>query len=211
MRDWLCVFPEGQAMFASRVLAIGTVFLILVEADVARAQAPPPGFARPLSSTGGYASDEMRRIYRSGIGTGYSIADIARINDASLRVNVPNVGQSSSPRLSLGAGGGGGFGKPFSNFSPAPTVSPYMNLFRDDFEGNDDFNYQTLVRPMLEQQRVNEQLQRQSFDLARRLQSISAQPDFNPEGNVNMMPTGHQTVFQYYGRFYPQMGGRQRR
>ena len=28
-----------------------------------------------------------------------------------------------------------------------PTVSPYLNLFREDFDGGGDFNYQTLVRP----------------------------------------------------------------
>jgi hypothetical protein len=91
-------------------------------------------------------------------------------------------------------------------------VSPYLNLFRDDFEGNDDFNYQTLVRPQLEQQRVNEQLQRQNYEIGRQLQAMSAAPDFNPQGNQNLMPTGHQTVFGYHSHFYPQAGGgRQRR
>jgi hypothetical protein len=40
---------------------------------------------------------------------------------------------------------------------------------------------------------------------------MAAQPDFNPRGNQNQMPTGHQTVFQYHSHFYPQMGARQRR
>ncbi len=48
-------------------------------------------------------------------------------------------------------------GKPFSNYRPAPTVSPYMNLFRGD---SGDFDYQTLVQPMLRQQELNRRQQR---------------------------------------------------
>jgi hypothetical protein len=197
-------------MVRSRITAICLTALSLAACDVAIGQSMFTG--KPLSTTGGFAQDEMRTLYRSGVGTGYSGSELNRLTEASLRANVPNVGQSSAPRIGLGAGGTGGGGyKPFSNFNPSPTVSPYLNLFRDDFEGNDDFNYQTLVRPQLDQQRFNDQLQRQSFDLNQRLQAMAAQPDFNPRGNQNQMPTGHQTVFQYHSHFYPQMGARQRR
>jgi hypothetical protein len=78
-----------------------------------------------------------------------------------------------------------------------------MNLFREDLDGNSDFNYQTLVRPQLQQQQFNQQLDRQAQDTAQRLQQISAQADFKPQGNENQAPTGHQTVFMYYGHYYP--------
>ena len=93
--------------------------------------------------------------------------------------------------------------KPFSAYTSQPTVSPYLNLFRVDLNGNNDFNYSTLVRPQLQQQRVNQQLEQQNLQNARRLQAIAAQPDFNPQGSKDEYPTGHQTVFNYMGHYYP--------
>lgn len=69
-----------------------------------------------------------------------------------------------------GATGGGYFGggtgvgtagRPFSNYSSPQAVSPYMNLFRSNSSLGTAGNYYSLVRPQLEQQRVNQQLSRQ--------------------------------------------------
>jgi len=98
---------------------------------------------------------------------------------------------------------GGGGSKPFSNYSSQPTVSPYLNLFRNDLNGQSDLNYQTLVRPQLQQQQVNSQLQKQDLQAARKLQSIAAQADFNPSGSRDEFPTGHQTAFSYLGHYFP--------
>jgi hypothetical protein len=99
--------------------------------------------------------------------------------------------------------------KPFSTVAPSPTVSPYMNLFREDISGESDLNYQTLVRPQLDQQRINAQVQRQNMELARRVQSLSARSDFgNPQGSDKQYPTGHPTSFNYLGSFYPSMSRR---
>jgi hypothetical protein len=191
-------------MYRLRFIPLSVALVVTALAGPASAQIT----SKPLSNTGGYAGQELARLNRTAIGTGYSGGEINRITEMSLRARVPNVGQSSTPRLSLGASGGGALAnKPFENYSPAPTVSPYLNLFREDIGGNDDFNYQTLVRPQLEQQRFNDQVQRQAMDINRRLQSLSAQPDFNPQGNSNLMPTGHQTVFLNYSHFYPTTGG----
>jgi hypothetical protein len=99
--------------------------------------------------------------------------------------------------------GGSGQGKPFSGFSPSPTTSPYLNLFREDFGGNSDLNYNTLVRPQLQQQQFNQQVQRQSLDMSRRMQAMAAQSDYNPQGSKDQYPTGHQTVFKYFGHYHP--------
>ena len=98
---------------------------------------------------------------------------------------------------------GGVGGKPFSNYSSQPTVSPYLNLFRNDLSGQSDLNYQTLVRPQLQQQQVNSQLQRQDIQNNRKLQAIAAQADFNPSGSRDEYPTGHQTTFSYLGHYFP--------
>jgi hypothetical protein len=102
-----------------------------------------------------------------------------------------------------GSGGGGRGNKPFSGFSSQPTVSPYLNLFRNDLNGQSDLNYQTLVRPQLQQQQVNNTLRRQDSAASQRLQSIAAQADFNPAGAKDEAPTGHQTVYNYTGHYFP--------
>ena len=101
--------------------------------------------------------------------------------------------------------------KPFSSVSSSPTVSPYLNLFRDDLDGSGDFNYQTLVRPQLNQLQLNQQFQNQNVELNRRVQAISAQRNYaNPAGSEQIYPTGHPTAFGYHGRYYPALSGGRR-
>ena len=102
--------------------------------------------------------------------------------------------------------------KPFSSYNSQPTVSPYLNLFRNDLgTGGTNLNYSTLVEPQLRQQQVNQQLQRQDVQANRRLQSIAAQSDYNPEGAKDQYPTGHQTAFNYMGHYYPAVQPNQKR
>lgn len=178
-------------------------------ASVAQSSALNP---KPLSNTGGFAAEELRTIYRRSIGTGYSINSLNQQTLGRDIARVPNVGQSTArgSRLDSGLSSFGNLNKPFSNFSPAPTVSPYLNLFRDELDQESDLNYQTLVRPQLRQQELNDRLQRENLDIATRLQSIGAQSDFNPQGSTTQPPTGHQTVFQFYGRYYPALNQRRR-
>ena len=175
------------------------------------AQSPIKGAATTLSSTSSYARQELTGIYQESIGTGYSGSDLNGIalrnaqnqfdrNIASGN-GIPGI-SSSGPRVNFRPSVGNA-AKPFSSFSPSPTTSPYLNLFREDFGGNSDLNYNTLVRPQLQQQQFNQQVQRQGQEIARRMQSMAAQSDFNPQGDKNQYPTGHQTVFGYYGHFHP--------
>ncbi len=109
---------------------------------------------------------------------------------------------SSRPAASVGAADVPQ-SKPFSAYTPQPTVSPYLNLFRVDLNGNNDFNYSTLVQPQLQQQRLNQQMQQQALENSRRVQKIAAQADYNPQGSKDEYPTGHQTVFSYTGHYFP--------
>jgi hypothetical protein len=135
------------------------------------------------------------------------------LRNTRVRGLVGNVAQSSLPRRDYSDLGlsSPSVGKPFSSVTPTPTVSPYLNLFREDLGGNDDLNYQTLVRPQLDQQRINAQVQRQNMEIARHVQSLSAQRDYNPQGSESQYPTGHPTAFNNLGSFYPSsLGGRKR-
>jgi|SoiMethySBSTD1v2_1073268.scaffolds.fasta_scaffold833757_1 hypothetical protein len=123
----------------------------------------------------------------------------------------PNMQSSfSGARIGLGAGTSTRGSKPFSGLSSSPTVSPYLNLFRTDLNTGSNFNYSTLVEPQLQQQQMNQQLQRATLQNNRRIQSIAAQADFNPQGSKDEYPTGHQTVFGYYGHYYQQPQARQK-
>ena len=114
----------------------------------------------------------------------------------------PAGGMQGGGRIGLGIGESTSGSKPFAGYSLGPTVSPYLNLFRVDQNGQSAFNYSTLVEPQLQQQQINKQQQLQNQQTSRRIQAIAASPDFNPQGARDEAPTGHQTAFMYYGHYY---------
>ena len=104
--------------------------------------------------------------------------------------------------------------KPFGNYTPAPTISPYMNLYREGVTGID--NYNALVRPVIEQQQRNQRTQR---ELSRLQQSTRAQssnlqrlnqrtnpyqravPSYGSGGQQGQRPAGYMNYHQYYPGF----------
>jgi hypothetical protein len=63
-------------------------------------------------------------------------------------------------------------GKPFQSASSGPTVSPYLNLFRDETERSESVpTYYSFVRPQLEQQATSQHQQREIQSLQRQMQS----------------------------------------
>lgn len=65
-------------------------------------------------------------------------------------------------------------GKPFQSASAGPTVSPYLNLFREEQGATDAVpSYYTFVRPQLEQQASYRQQQREIELLQRQVQGRS--------------------------------------
>jgi hypothetical protein len=182
----------------------------VVAADGAIAQTDPT----PRSKVGGYSGQQLRQLYREDVGTGFTASSQNALALQGARATVPFVGQSTTSygaqRLSLGLSSSRRE-KPFANVSTRPTVSPYLNLFREDLSDAGDLNYQTLVRPQIQQQQVNQEFQDASRALSYRVQQISARPAYHPGGSKSQAPTGHQTVFGYYGRFYPTMNSQGRR
>ncbi|MDZ4779664.1 MAG: hypothetical protein SGJ19_05380 [Planctomycetia bacterium] len=93
-----------------------------------------------------------------------------------------------------------------------PTVSPYLNLLQP--QGGGLPNYQTLVRPAVEQRRQNQDTQRQISQLQSSVAASSAQ---DQRGETTFRPTGHQTSFSpaygnrtgfFYSHYYPTLNGR---
>lgn len=125
-----------------------------------RYTAPTPVASTPSSAPSGHTGQQLRSIRREDIGQGYTSRSLNSITLQQSQTRVPYVGQSSigqSPPGGAGLGLGRGRSspaRPFSSVSASPTISPYLNLFRDSLGGGDDFNYQTLVRPQLQQQQL---------------------------------------------------------
>lgn len=143
--------------------------------------------------------------YSGYTGTGgLSLNQVALRNAQQLMMSSlqPPSSMTSAGRIGLGLGESYSGNKPFTGYSNGPAVSPYLNLFRVDLGGGNN-NYSTLVEPQLRQQQLNQQQQRQNQQTSRRLQAISAQGAFSSQGSREEAPTGHQTVFQYTGNYYP--------
>ncbi len=100
-----------------------------------------------------------------------------------------------------GISGPGNIVKPFSDYRQLPVVSPYLNLERLD--GLDFDNYNTLVRPFVDQYQQNYQVQNELQQLQntinqqhRALQQLNRQTEFY-QGNTQ------PRQFQDTGGFYP--------
>jgi hypothetical protein len=66
--------------------------------------------------------------------------------------------------------------KPFQNAADRPTMSPYLNLFRDDKGSQGIPNYYAFVQPQLEQQSAGERQQIQSERRERQNRSARSAP-----------------------------------
>lgn len=91
--------------------------------------------------------------------------------------------------------------KPFKNVQQRPTVSPYLNLVRDD--NGAAANYQTLVRPQMEQIDFNRQQQTRLDRLDRQFQSFRNENAYPIQGSEQLRETGHSTRFMNRSHFYP--------
>jgi hypothetical protein len=86
-----------------------------------------------------------------------------------------------------------------------PAVSPYMNLINNNT--GVATNYQSLVRPQLEQQNFNAKSASAIKGLQRQAAS-STRSASSHEGNMKMRGTGHTAARENYSHYYPQLGGR---
>lgn len=192
----------------SLLLGVWAAFSI----SLVQAQNTDLSVTKPKSSQTGFTRSELQSIYRQDVGQGFTSQSLNSIALQNAQARVGYVGQttpgtSGAARPStVSTLSPGRSSKPFQSVSSSPTVSPYMNLFREDFDGGSDLNYQTLVRPQFQQMQQNQQFQRDLMEQNYKVQKISAQTAFqNPAGSESVYPTGHQTAFGYYGRYYPGM------
>lgn len=104
--------------------------------------------------------------------------------------------------------------KPHANYTPAPAISPYMNLFRSDGRNSGVNNYYSLVRPQLQQQAYNQQVQTQVQSLqtttniqSQQLNQLNTQP-INPYGmQPAQAPSRPPAQFMNLEGYYPGFRG----
>lgn len=120
-------------------------------------------------------------------------------------VVVVGVGVWSASEQSASAQGRNPAADVFRRYSSRrPSVSPYLNLLNNNPTGTAT-PYQSLVRPQLEQQRVNQQQQQTIQGLQQHLRS---QARANVGGAGIERGTGHQSVFMNYLHYYPGLSRR---
>src|SRR5262249_44865865 len=135
----------------------------------------------PFNTIPGYAGQQLSQMYNQSVSTTtpnlnqMALRNAQALAQQSMQQQAPSMGAA---RIGPGAGTSYSGQKPFSNYSTGPTVSPYLNLFRTDVNGQNQFNYSTLVEPQLQQLQTNQQLSRQTSSNERRLEAIAAQADF---------------------------------
>jgi len=90
------------------------------------------------------------------------------------------------------------------SWSPSPTLSPWLDLFRYDSGLLDPYN--ALVRPRLE---LQERLRRQQLDIARQAAGLSAmrQQLSHSSAQMPIRPTGAASVYMDYSHYYPALQG----
>ena len=88
----------------------------------------------------------------------------------------------------------------YSNIYNRPTVSPYLNLLQGNRFGVS--NYQTLVRPLIEQREAAQMNQANIQQLQQQFQSGQAAAMRRGGGGGGARSTGHPTRFQNYLHYY---------
>lgn len=91
----------------------------------------------------------------------------------------------------VGAPRGGQASKPFAGASAGPTISPYLNLFREEASNSDLPNYYMFVRPQQQQFEASQQQRQQIQQLQRQVQQATyTSPATNIAGGARFGDTG---------------------
>ena len=94
--------------------------------------------------------------------------------------------------------------RPFDTTSRRPSVSPYMQLINNNTGAAT--NYQSLVRPQIDQQNYNAQSASAIKNLQRQVSSQNRLSKSGAEGNQKLRATGHAAMRENYSHFYPSLG-----
>jgi hypothetical protein len=95
-----------------------------------------------------------------------------------------------------------GQSKPFETIYREPTISPYLNLYRDEDDSEGAPNYHAFVRPHQEQIETNRLQQREIHRLRGQLQGISTTIAAPQYGESSLPATGTRSRYMDTAQFY---------
>jgi hypothetical protein len=105
-----------------------------------------------------------------------------------------------APQWAYAQGGVNSF-RGHSDNPNGPTVSPYLNLLNNNNQLNGIPNYQSLVRPLVDQQ---DAIKRQGNSLQRLQSQVNSTYNAPSGSGAGLRGTGHISHFMNYSHFYPQ-------
>jgi hypothetical protein len=92
--------------------------------------------------------------------------------------------------------------KPFETVYREPTISPYLNLYRNEDSNEGAPNYHTFVRPYQEQIETNRVQQREIQRLRGQLQGLSSTIAMPQYGQSALPATGTRSRYMDTAQFY---------
>lgn len=166
-------------------------------AAVAPAPAPVPPAIRPAGPTvvyaWGSAEPQVTSQARQAISYYGGVSALATLSEMPQRP--PIVASAPPPQRSRSS-------KPFQVISEDPTVSPYMNYYRDEVSSELALDYFTLVRPQIDQIETNRR-QVQTMQQMRRQARIASPAVAGPQiPSAGAPGTGHVAHFMDTAQFY---------
>jgi hypothetical protein len=139
-------------------------------------------------------------MYRSGVLGGGA----GRMGSTPYQPFAPNARATQQPMIhqpSYRPAQAGSSEKAFNNLKPPPAVSPWLNMFRPNSGGVD--NYNTLVRPEFEQRATNQRFSSQIGGVQGTLnRQGSSLRQLNQETQM-MQGIVNPNYFINYGSYYP--------
>jgi hypothetical protein len=92
--------------------------------------------------------------------------------------------------------------KPFETIYREPTISPYLNLYREEDDAEGAPNYHTFVRPYQQQIETNRLQQRELQRLRGQVQGLSTTIATPQYGEASLPVTGTRTRYMDTAQFY---------
>jgi hypothetical protein len=92
--------------------------------------------------------------------------------------------------------------KPFETIYREPTISPYLNLYREEDDAEGAPNYHTFVRPYQQQIETNRLQQRELQRLRGQVQGLSTTTASPQYGDASLPATGTRSRYMDTAQFY---------
>ncbi len=156
--------------------------------------AAPRSAARQVVYVAAGNEPQITSQARQAIGYYGGGAALATLSQMPRRPTVLSGGSPSAPRA----------GKPFQTITRDPTVSPYLNLYRDETNSEAAPNYFSFVRPQLDQIETNRRQMRELQQISRKMQNTSPAMGGPATQPMGASPSGRVAHFMDTGQYYGQ-------